>query len=363
MLLIIDFPAVANDTTATVTPSGIEYTTNPNVSIDEEILTISEDKIEVLYRFTNHSDKDLLLDVAFPLPPAPFDDDSSSLRVFPIWDESYLSYIFLDHNPLIKIPNTEVSNMNLFNLMQKGKAPFINFERKVNGESYGFNYRITAKTREGKDITEMLTNNNIPLSATFLAGFMEEGKLAQDKRLKDKLEKMQLLDAKGLPIWRNQTTYFWQQNFPAKKTIHVSHTYSPHPGQFFLILPKKGQSAQDIKFEHRDLEDKKLSNYCQSDTLKQFLDEEIKHSLLQNIQDEPKYLRVLEIDYILTTANNWKGPIKKFTLNIIPPANAKLAHNCEVQLQKQEEKYVYTKHNFTPSQDLKILFVLPKSLN
>lgn len=349
-------PSFANDTTATVTPSAIEFTHNPNISMDEEILTISDSKIEVLYRFTNHSQENLSLDVAFPLPLAPIDKEPDSARVYPSWDESYLSYRLLGDNPLIS-NKKEIYNNNLYNMLNKGKPPLIDFERTVNGQSYGYNYRIIAKTQDDKDITETLVKNNIPISATYLIGFMEEGKLAQDKSLKEKLAKLNLLDEKGFPIWRNQTIYYWKQLFPAKETITVSHTYTPHAGQFFLTLPKKGQSEKDIKFYHRDLDDKKLSDFYQTKELEEYIQANLKNSLLI---DQYSDIRVQEIDYILTTGNHWKGPIKKFTLNVIPPKNAKLGINKEYPLQRLNEDFVYSRENFIPSKDLKILFILPE---
>ena len=44
-------PVQATDTTATITPAGIEYTKNDDVSMDEEVLKLSTKSV-VSYTFT-----------------------------------------------------------------------------------------------------------------------------------------------------------------------------------------------------------------------------------------------------------------------------------------------------------------------
>ncbi|MBI4825928.1 MAG: DUF4424 family protein [Nitrospirae bacterium] len=59
----------ANDTVAEITPNGLQFKTEENISIEREDLYISLNKIEVSYIFKNHSDKDITVEVAFPIPP------------------------------------------------------------------------------------------------------------------------------------------------------------------------------------------------------------------------------------------------------------------------------------------------------
>ena len=59
----------ANDTIVEITPQGLQFKTEDNISIEKESLYISLKKIEVSYTFKNHSSKDITAEVAFPVPP------------------------------------------------------------------------------------------------------------------------------------------------------------------------------------------------------------------------------------------------------------------------------------------------------
>ena len=359
----------ANDTTATITPAGIEYTKNNDISMDAEVLKLSTKSVEISYTFTNHAENDQTLDVAFPLPLTPVDYNA---RVFPSWDEAYIAYQLLDSNPhSANSSDPNFSNTNLYSWLREGRAPFINFKRTLNGEERSVNYRIQSLTKDGKDISEILLKNNIPISASFLSGFMEAGKLDKDSELKKKLEKMKLLDDKGHPTWQNQTIYFWQEQFPAKASIKVGHTYTPHAGLHYLYATKKNDDI-DFKFYHRDLGEKNWSDFIQTTEMKQFIEElrsEFKKnegtsastaaSTSSNTSDSVPF-PVVELDYILTTGNHWKGPIKKFRLEVTPPTpNAKIAYSSGIKLEKKGNIYYFEAENFRPEKDLKILFVVP----
>ncbi|NJL60312.1 MAG: DUF4424 family protein [Desulfobacteraceae bacterium] len=73
LLIAFAYPATeyaceANDSAASLTPEGIRFKKSEEISIEEEILYISPEKIEVTYTFKNHSDKDIITDITFPLP-------------------------------------------------------------------------------------------------------------------------------------------------------------------------------------------------------------------------------------------------------------------------------------------------------
>ncbi len=355
---LVTSQALANDTTATITPTGIVYNKNDDISMDEEVLKLSANAVEVAYTFTNHAENEQTLDVAFPLPLTPVDYDA---RVFPSWDESYIAYQLLDSNPHTSNKDPDLSNNNLYSWLREGKAPFINFKRTLNGEERGVNYRILSTSKEGKDISEILLKNNIPISALFLSGFMEAGKLHKDPELKKKLEKLKLLDDKGNPTWQNQTVYFWQETFPAKSPIKVGHTYTPHAGFHYLYVTKKGDDI-DFRFYHRDLGEKNWSDFSQTAELKQFIEElraEFKKEKKEGDSDSIPFT-VIELDYILTTGNLWMGPIKKFRLEVTPPTpNARIAYSSGIKLEKKGNIYCFEAENFRPERDLKILFVVP----
>ena len=90
----LSFGAYANDTAASISPQGIEFTAAPEISLDEEILSISLDQISVNYVFLNQSKTPLTRTIAFPLPPSP-DSKGNFLPNFPEWDVVYRAYSML----------------------------------------------------------------------------------------------------------------------------------------------------------------------------------------------------------------------------------------------------------------------------
>ena len=66
------------------------------------------------------------------------------------------------------------------------------------------------------------------------------------------------------------------------------------------------------------------------------------------------------LDYILTTANTWKGPIGRFRLTVHKGAARNLVSLCADGIRKTgPTTFVLERANFTPSQDIKILIVKP----
>ena len=71
MLLLLAGAAHANDSTGTVSTSGIKYLKNPHIDMQSEDLHISERQIRVHYKFKNTSSQDITETVLFPLPIVP----------------------------------------------------------------------------------------------------------------------------------------------------------------------------------------------------------------------------------------------------------------------------------------------------
>ncbi|MGI4851953.1 MAG: DUF4424 family protein [Janthinobacterium lividum] len=359
----------ANDTTATVAAGAIEYTKSPHISMDSEVLKISPEQIDIDYEFTNHSSQEITSQVVFPLPKSPVTLGDTFL-IFPSWDDLFIAYNFIDQiTEAAKLPPEEFFNhYRSLNGQVKYNA-FSNFKLTVDGVEHSYNFQPHAIHADGRDITSLLLANDIPLSAAFVEGFMGEGHLIyRDPELKTKLRKLGLLNDKDRIQWQLQINYVWRQTFPSQKTIHVTHSYRPHPGQHWFT-GKIGGSIKDIKLSHRDEirpnqpEVKEIKNYCptKADIVAieaMFAPENIPKS--EHKMDEV-YYRAREVRYILTTGTNWKGPIKKFRLEIVPPSPSTIVLTCFPKpLQKNDQGiYIVELENFTPESDLKILFVDP----
>ncbi|MEY4763835.1 MAG: hypothetical protein RI907_508 [Pseudomonadota bacterium] len=78
--------ARANDTAYGDENGTIVLTHQPDISMDEEHLFISTERIDVHYVFRNTSDRAIDVPVAFPMPPISFDSaDHSTIADFKIW--------------------------------------------------------------------------------------------------------------------------------------------------------------------------------------------------------------------------------------------------------------------------------------
>ena len=97
-----------------------------------------------------------------------------------------------------------------------------------------------------------------------------------------------------------QKIYHWRQVFPARGTIHVRHEYAPVYG--FSWIP-----AEALK--------EKMSDACVDPALQRRLAQ----SLTKDMRGFTNDIFMMWVDYILTTANNWKTPIKDFELLVARP--------------------------------------------
>ncbi|MBA4749869.1 MAG: DUF4424 family protein [Alphaproteobacteria bacterium] len=335
--LLAALSAKANDTMASVKSGEIEYKVSHDIEMQKEELTLSPEEISVVYEFFNHASHEIKAEVAFPLPTmTPYSE---------IWDEQYFAYKKLERF-------TEEETSTLASVLEA--RPFLNFKRTVDGESYGYLSKVVALLPSGKDITALLSQNQVPLSRAFLLGIQEESWLDKNPKLKEKIKKLNLLDDKGMPKWQDHTIFYWTQYFPAQKKSRATHTYKPATGYYWASPQGKVASLDQVL-----LADKTLlwKEFCPSpDFEKEVL------GLFQgdDTPQEHQTRRIAVVDYMLKTGANWRGPIADFTLKIVPPAGM-VATFCapEGVSYTEDAQGALTLHlqNFKPQEDLHVLFV------
>lgn len=143
-------------------------------------------------------------------------------------------------------------------------------------------------------------------------------------------------DAQGMPRFTVHEYFTWQQHFPAKQPIQIRHHYIPS------LSTGVPQSAATL-----------LESYGQSSCI----DAAARKGIQQREGEYGADWALLR--YILTTANNWQGPIGEFHLIIKKRAPGDLLSLCfSGQLQKTAaDTFEYRAHDYTPPRDLEILFV------
>lgn len=236
----------------------------PRITMAKEVLKISLDKVVVDYDFRNDSDQDVTTEVAFPIPDYDFEPDGPSTRM----------------------------------------EGFDDFKLWVNGDQTKFTMVVRAIVK-GKDLTQLLNAVHVDIGSL---GHLNENEYPVDL---DKLSGLQrarlkqagVIDGDGEPLWTVRKKYYWKQTFPAHKTVHIRHEYTPVVGDTNSARYGIDRSDPDMVAE--------LKSMCVEGPLLQRLTS-IVHS---KGKDAPYFY----VDFILTTANTWKTPIEYFTLIVERP--------------------------------------------
>ncbi len=327
VLLSFALLVLGNDGSATSTPAGgIQLTREPRISMEKERLTIRKSKITVEYEFLNTSDRDITTEVAFPVPPyqSDFDHGTADMEDFRVW---------------------------------------------VGGQTV--KYQIEAKAVLGsKDHTALLEGLGVDV-ATF--GHLYARELGDSLSLYSldiqKLPRLRqielvragLIDREGkIPTWTVHKMYHWKQTFPPHQILRIRHEYKPIVGIAYA-------TSEVVRSEEQKLSDGvSISEAC--------VDQPLQKTLLAGSKTNDEYLagiRAYWIDYILTTANTWKTPIKDFELVIERPNAAEIAiERAREQAvrflvslcwdgkleQRDPDHFIAKKTNFVPTKELRVMF-------
>lgn len=307
LALISPLSAMANDSTATLKGGGLELTQSPDISMESEDLYISPQTVRVNYLFKNNGSKDIETLVAFPLPKV----DSQAL---------YERDVMIDHSN----PNN-----------------FVDFKIKVNGQPLSPQGKLRAFV--GKtEVTQELLQLKLPLCPfdPTLNDKLRALPLSTQKRLAAKKIMVASEDgAEAAPLWTFDATYYWKQKFPAGQTLRVAHEYKPVVGHSFLML-----STDLVQNRKR---------YC--------IDAGTEKGIRSKLKTEESYLNRREIEYILKTGANWKGPIKNFKLTVDKENPNAIVSLCEPNIKKVgPTTFQVSYKNYTPTKDLAILILQPQ---
>ncbi|MDZ4858945.1 MAG: DUF4424 family protein [Candidatus Hydrogenedentes bacterium] len=330
--------AIANDGPFLAVPAGgIHFQKTDAISMDKEDLFISEDKIRVAYVFRNTTAEDFTTEVAFPLP-------IYSLDEFEGMKPAYANFSVKVNNKLVE---------------------FRTIERAVLCKPQEKEWAAPARGQwsPDKDITDALTNHNMPvgepekvweaidnLSDEALADLVAAGAIVEDYEVR-------------VPKWKVQTAYVWKQTFPVNAELRVEHEYEPQIGYFqewhlepFVDEVYAGKMELDAvpKFGTAEF------NAKSAPFLKQYDIDQGVLGWAEKQRAAKKRFSFTVVNYILTTAAYWKGPIKEFTLTIEKPQTQEpVAVSTAVDGLKKidERRFSVTRKDFVPEKDLSVVFI------
>lgn len=307
-------PSLADDGTAELGVGGLVFTKSADIRMAKEDLYVSPEKVKIRFEFQN-TGKDQDIVIAFPLPDINLED---------LQGEAY-------------------------GTIGKDPVNFVGFTTTVDGK------RVTTQVEQkaifkGKDVSALIRAAGLPLNLASNDGTSLLQKLPSAKRAP--LVKAGLIDGDNeypAPLWTVQTRFYWTQHFGAGKTLVITHAYTPVSGGL--------QYSQGIEGRGPDPELLKL--YC--------IDPSIAKRL-KAMSDNPKLRAPDEnnspggilwgwtTDYILWSANTWKGPIGHFHLTLDKLDARSVLTLCWTGLKKTSPTtFEFTADNFAPTHDIKML--------
>ena len=319
VIVLSPYSSLANEMPLDGIPAtGIVVRDEKNIQIEREGLYISNGKVEVSYVFRNHSQENITTEVAFPIPP------------YGYRPEGHIKY------PL-----------------------YTDFTVDVNGVKQQFS-ELTRALVNGKDYTDKLKRMNISVKdfneSNWGHGVFHWKFLAQSKEDQRKLIDMGIVEMTedlgepyAMPAWQVETTYYWNQVFPAGSAVRIKHSYTP-------TVSDTQNPYQDKLFVNRN----KLINprnaalpeiLCLNDELKGW----------EKARKTRMYVAI--VDYILTTANHWKKPIKEFHLIIEADTRREVNQRVSTCFERNRLKkindyrYELTINDFEPKDEIGVYFM------
>ncbi len=260
-MILATIPLRADDGAASIAAGGVVLMKRePRITMAKEVLQISGSKVIVDYDFRNDSDQEITTGVAFPIPD-------------------------YDHD-----------------LFREGRGAsqrgFDDFQLWIDGMATRYRVEARAFLKEA-EYTNLLTGMHVDIASFGHAP--EAGRIpGLSPAQREQLEKLGLIDRdEGEPLWSVKKKYYWEQRFPAHKTVHIHHEYTP-------ILGASNSITYGMGPEPNANSAKELKSFCIDGRL---------HGILQSVVDsKDRSASYSYVDFILTTANTWKTPIEDFTL-------------------------------------------------
>lgn len=313
-------PARANDSSAELATGGLVFVRNDDIEMQSEDLFISTSEVRVRYRFFNKAAADVTVLVAFPMPE-----------------------VRIEHpDQVISLPTEDPVNL-------------LGFVTRVNGQPVAtqVEQRVSAN---GVDRTALLRELGVPLAPHLQTTNQALDRLPSDKRAE--LVRLGLAEieesdfGKGMEQhwsarWGLQTTFFWQQTFPAQKETLIEHRYKPSVGG--TVMTSLGAAFAQGESWHAEM----LKKYCVERDILNSLDRARRAAKNDNVPFAEE-----RIEYILKTGANWSGPIKEFRLVVDKGRTDNLISFCGDGVKKiSPTQFEMRKTNFTPDGNFAVLIL------
>lgn len=304
---LIGLCAYPNDTSGTVLPTGgVVFEKQDGIKMKTEALYIRPGQIEVRYLFENTTDKDITTQVFFPLPQMP------AVETFPQGDlaHDYEFKLWVNDKPVKYEKNwTILSGETDITAL----VPILFYTEE----------EIISEAELDRRVEMLRLKERQP--------FIDKNILKYDWIVDPARGEVQAW--KMTVDWQKQLSYSWQQTFPAGKTVSVRHTYVPTAMTANIGIPfSKCIDAESPKYQDFVFIPENERTYS------------------WNHLDAQDY-----VEYILTTANNWQGPIENFNLLVESPLKSVGCFDGEAFYGGQY--FAVNRSHYTPEWDISVDFI------
>jgi hypothetical protein len=323
----------ANDSTARIGAGGITLLKNENIRMLQEDLEISTRKIRVRYRFINESDQDIKTTVVFPLPDYKWNPEVVEYKEL-IAYQKFCDFKNWSNGKLVTTKRMRKAMIGTNDVTDKLRK--IGLTDKQIFDTFG------DTTTEGTKLTK---KQETEISRLFLT---LSGKKSTN------------------PDWVVSESIHWEQLFPKGAEIEVVHEYTPNTGKTpnYLSSTKQREFINPIPKATgwRRWADK----WTEMDPREACLEESTKQSVKRKIMAKFKKasesgvgIELQDVEYILGTGKNWKGPIGKFTLRIKKDSPDQLISLCFPGQPKQvnPKTIEFYQTDYTPQDRLVVYFI------
>jgi len=322
----------ANDGFGGLTATGLQFRQSDKVRMVSEDLFLSLQEIRVRYLFRNDGPEPVSGEIIFPLPP--------------------ISLAELADDLMFALPREQLDRENFlrFTASVDGRPLTVQSERIAVLEPPVDERRALAAPYEtpGEEVTGLLEELAIPLSldAAKVAAVLASLPPPAQERLRAKGLAEFYPDGPPVPLWSIIVRYHWPQTFPPGKEVRIEHRYTPAPPGGLFLWPEKNQHPDEYQ---REL----IDTYC--------IDAPTRKALARLLRPRPQGVAAgtaFQLDYVLTTATTWHGPIGTFRLTIDKGRPGNILSLCIDGLRKTgPTTFAVEKTAFTPARDLRLLIV------
>lgn len=323
--LALSAPAVANDGFMGLPAGGLTLQQSANIAMLEEDLYLALDQVRVDYRFLNESPNPVTAVIGFPMPGLPVSvnfDAETGYDLSEVRDVRLLEF------------ETRVEG----NLVQSRPVvrAFV-FPRNTDWSKQD-RFRFSNAT----DVTAELTAAGMPLNFDAAAIRSAWARLPAPRKA-DWIRRGLYSPDRGAqtPLWFLSTIFVRQQVFPPGRVVSVQHRYKPHPSGF-VMSPDHFSFAPEL-----------ITENC--------IDATTRRAMEQALRRGGGGIGMV-LDYVLTTANTWKGPIRRFRLTINKGEPGNLVSFCATGVRKTgPTTFTVEATDYRPDRDLSILVLKSNS--